>query len=349
MGQKPFKSRILARKIKGLIWNLAYTSGLLTFLERVRINPDYKGMIFYYHRVHPEPGWDPVGLNILPNLFRRQMMVLKKKSYFLSLSDFFSYLHEPLSIHKIPPAVITFDDGYQDVVQYARPIMEDLTIPSALFICTDPVLKGIPLDWDLLTLAAQMEARKEIPVQNVFTSERVYPLRTVTEKEHFVLELNQSLLGMEEARRRNTLMELFGPFLKEKAAKLKGLYLTSGQIKECLKNRMEIGSHTASHPYLSEIPPEELEREVSGSKENLESLLNREVAFFSYPAGRFDKKVVEAVRQAGYQGALATGRRAVSRLDQDPFRVPRISPEGIMTEGKFFAQVSGIRPDWFKS
>lgn len=347
MGLKPSKSRLLPGKVKGLIWNLAYVSGFLNFLERVRVSPDYIGMLFYYHRVHPGPGWDPVGINILPGVFRRQMMIIKKKFNVMSLADFFTSLRKP-PISKIRPVVITFDDGYQDVFQYAWPIMKELDIPSVLFICTDPAMEGIPLVWDLLTIAAQAETRKEIPVRKIFASERVYPFRTVTEKKHFILELNQSLLGMEEARRRNTLIELFGPFLKERNSKAQGLYLSPGQIKECLKNEMEIGSHTASHPYLPEIPLGELDKEIKGSKETLESLLGQEVPFFSYPAGRFNEQVKETVRQSGYRGALATGGRAVSLLNQDPFCLPRISPEGIAAEGKFYAQVSGIRPGWFK-
>ena len=69
----------LSTGLKKMIWNLAYGSGLLGLLEKMRMAPDYKGLIFYYHRVHPNPGWDPLGLAILPSLFNKQVSLLKKK------------------------------------------------------------------------------------------------------------------------------------------------------------------------------------------------------------------------------------------------------------------------------
>ncbi len=69
----------LREGFKGFIWNLAYISGVLNLMEKIKTAPDFKGIIFYYHRVHPNPGWDPLGLNIHPSLFYRQVSLLKKK------------------------------------------------------------------------------------------------------------------------------------------------------------------------------------------------------------------------------------------------------------------------------
>jgi hypothetical protein len=69
----------LTTRLKGMIWNLAYASGLLGLLEKIKSAPDYHSLIFYYHRVHPHPGWDPLGLVILPSLFHKQVSLLKKK------------------------------------------------------------------------------------------------------------------------------------------------------------------------------------------------------------------------------------------------------------------------------
>jgi peptidoglycan/xylan/chitin deacetylase (PgdA/CDA1 family) len=144
----------------------------------------------------------------------------------------------------------------------------------------------------------------------------------------------------------------FETLFPEEAGKIRqqtaDLYLDPTQLRECLKAGIEIGAHTASHPYLPLISLEERDWEIKESKIELESLIGKETPFFSYPAGKWDKEVREQVIRSGYRGALATGKRAVSLRDQDLFTVPRISPEGVMTMGKFYALLWGIKREWFE-
>jgi len=76
------KSNNLLKRFSGFIWNLAYLSGFLAFLEYVKSKPDYRGLIFYYHGVSPYPGWDPFNLTLSPVIFRRQLRLAKKKFLF---------------------------------------------------------------------------------------------------------------------------------------------------------------------------------------------------------------------------------------------------------------------------
>ncbi|HWQ14527.1 MAG TPA: polysaccharide deacetylase family protein [Roseiflexaceae bacterium] len=69
---------------------------------------------------------------------------------------------------------------------------------------------------------------------------------------------------------------------------------------------MEIGSHTISHPDLTTLDAAELERQVAGSRAELEARLGVRVVSFCYPAGRYNAAVVEAVRAAGYENATTT-------------------------------------------
>jgi peptidoglycan/xylan/chitin deacetylase (PgdA/CDA1 family) len=67
----------------------------------------------------------------------------------------------------------------------------------------------------------------------------------------------------------------------------------------------EIGSHTVTHPHLTEIGPDELERELRDSKRACEERLGRPVPTIAYPYGDVDGRVVEATRAAGYEAAAA--------------------------------------------
>ena len=335
---------LLSKNLKGFIWNLAYLSGLLFLLQRVKTRPEYKGIIFFYHRIHPDPVWDFLNLSISPSLFQRQMMLIKRKSPVVSLEEFL--VHRQNS-HRTPQAVITFDDGYRDVVDYAWPILRTLNITPTMFVCNDPLIRGVPLLWDRLTQAVMDHTGNEVFFRDLSGANQTFSLYTDSDKKYSVARLNQVLFGYGREALHKTLAEIF-PSLQEKIfPQGKGLYLDQEQARICLQEGIEIGAHTVSHPCLPKLPKEEWEKEIRGSKIELESVLGREVPFFAYPAGEFSAEVRDYVQQSGYRAALATGKRPVLSDDQDPFTVPRICPAGVISKGKFYALVSGVKPEWF--
>lgn len=82
--------------------------------------------------------------------------------------------------------------------------------------------------------------------------------------------------------------------------------LTLPQIREMQKYGVEFGSHTLTHPFLPEIPDEQLCCEVAESKRRLEDALGAEVTSFAYPYGGVDRRVRSAVAEAGYKLAFTT-------------------------------------------
>jgi peptidoglycan/xylan/chitin deacetylase (PgdA/CDA1 family) len=88
---------------------------------------------------------------------------------------------------------------------------------------------------------------------------------------------------------------------------------------------MEVGAHTQTHPHLPDCDEDSLQREIAGSKADLESLLQKPVTQFCYPYGSLDARVVEAVRKAGYEAATTTSR-GTAGVDDDPYLLPRERP-----------------------
>jgi peptidoglycan/xylan/chitin deacetylase (PgdA/CDA1 family) len=62
----------------------------------------------------------------------------------------------------------------------------------------------------------------------------------------------------------------------------------------------EIGSHTCSHPRLTSLSDEKLERELIDSRSTVTERLGRPCGTLAYPYGDHDERVVEAARLAGY-------------------------------------------------
>jgi peptidoglycan/xylan/chitin deacetylase (PgdA/CDA1 family) len=71
----------------------------------------------------------------------------------------------------------------------------------------------------------------------------------------------------------------------------------------------EIGSHTVTHPLLTQLDDQRLAAEVSESKRAVETRLGRTCSSIAYPYGDEDGRVVAAARRAGYAAAAALSSR----------------------------------------
>lgn len=93
---------------------------------------------------------------------------------------------------------------------------------------------------------------------------------------------------------------------------------------------LEIGSHTVCHPHLTRLSDAELERELTESKQRLETELGRPCRYLAYPYGETDARVQQAARAAGYAAAFALDS---NREPFDRMAVPRIDvyrPDGAL-------------------
>lgn len=94
------------------------------------------------------------------------------------------------------------------------------------------------------------------------------------------------------------------------------------QLREMHGAGWSVGSHTLSHPRLTELPADLLERELVGSRRIIGTEVGTVPDLFCYPRGDFNDCVRDAVRRAGYRLACATSAGGVT-TETDPFVVPR--------------------------
>jgi len=85
----------------------------------------------------------------------------------------------------------------------------------------------------------------------------------------------------------------------------KARHLSWEQIRELAEHGIEFGSHSATHVDLRRLDDHDLQYELSGSKQTIENQIGKPVRYFSYPFGRYNQRVIEAVKQAGYDKACA--------------------------------------------
>ncbi len=78
------------------------------------------------------------------------------------------------------------------------------------------------------------------------------------------------------------------------------------QVREMVSAGWEIASHTVTHPDLPSTSEARLEDELVRSRRILERDFDTPVTNVCYPAGRYDDRVIAAVRAAGYRSATST-------------------------------------------
>lgn len=95
------------------------------------------------------------------------------------------------------------------------------------------------------------------------------------------------------------------------------------QVQEMNRYGMGIGSHTLSHRFLNELPPEVAAWEVAQSKHHLENWLGLPVKFIAFPGGFYTPQVLEAAQTAGYGGAFSV-HYGLYQGGDGPYTIKRI-------------------------
>ena len=100
--------------------------------------------------------------------------------------------------------------------------------------------------------------------------------------------------------------------------------LTHSQVTTMLEAGFEVGSHSFSHPRLSESADQEIPRELSHSKQVLEHAFGILTTAFCYPYGSCDGRARAALPAAGYLCACSTrfGRDHQRAALYDLSRIP---------------------------
>lgn len=122
--------------------------------------------------------------------------------------------------------------------------------------------------------------------------------------------------------------------------------LTERQVQRLLLGGWELGAHTLTHPDLRTLDDAALNREVAGSRAELRRRFRARIDFFCYPAGRYDDRVVAAVRRAGFLGATTTDNGLATAADPYRLRRVRVSRgDGVRVLARALRARSAASPD----
>jgi len=87
------------------------------------------------------------------------------------------------------------------------------------------------------------------------------------------------------------------PYDWQNYCRMKGWVPCTEEEMQYIADNFEIGSHTITHPLLTQIDIKRAEKEIVGSKKLLEDKFGKPVTKFCYPRGYADRAIRDIVRE----------------------------------------------------
>ena len=122
---------------KLLLFLLFDISGINALCRIVNRN---KAVILWYHGICDED-FTLTKRHIPKSVFRKQLSYLKRKGYvFVSMSELLAFIKNKKKIGK--SVVLTFDDGFRNIVENAYPIMKEFGAKGCFYLVSELIGKS---------------------------------------------------------------------------------------------------------------------------------------------------------------------------------------------------------------
>jgi peptidoglycan/xylan/chitin deacetylase (PgdA/CDA1 family) len=317
--------------------------GRLKSLARRLINRFVPGaIILLYHRV-TELSSDPQLLCVSRQHFAEHLEILRKHG-------------SPTRLRQAAQTgcgrrevIVTFDDGYADNLDNAKPLLERYDVPATIFVTTGYVgsrrefwkdyLERIFLQPGTLPAALDLSLNGEfhqwpLGAAASYSTEdfrrhshwNVTKQTDPTPRQRLYRSLCQLLGSLSEDERRRVVEDLLTWAGMEVTARPTHRILSADEVLRLAEGGLvEVGSHTVTHPVLSTLPLATQRNEILSSKIRLEEILGHPVSSFAYPYGgrsHYTAETVTAVREAGFDRACSNFGGVVRR-GADMWQLPR--------------------------
>jgi peptidoglycan/xylan/chitin deacetylase (PgdA/CDA1 family) len=260
--------------------------------------------VLMYHRV-AAPDTDFWGLAVHPDRFREHLEVIRRHYRPIRLMG----LAESLRAGSVPRSgvVLTFDDGYCDNLDVAKPLLEQYEVPATVFPLTGYAGTGRNFWWDELE---EICFRGNLPASGALDG-REAAVSWSGSRDDACRSLGEQLRPLSHEARLG-LLDRLRALASPKAAEPPKPLTREGIAELGRGGLIEVGAHTVTHPMLTALAPEAVFSEIRESKERLEELTGHRVETFSYPYGDHDETAVECVRNLGFAAAVTVEPRPVA-------------------------------------
>jgi len=265
--------------------------------------------VVLYHRVVGTPGLgelDPELVDATPEEFERQMKFLRRHFEPVTMEEVSAAANGEA---QLPPnaVLVSFDDGYRDNFEHALPILQRQGLKAVFFVSTSYITERRLFWWEQVSLFIRTARVERAMLTYPVTTEldlrddvgKAAAMKQMNRliKDQFALDIDRLLRDLASACGIDWSPE------RERALGDAAL-MTWEQVRGLVDAGMAVGSHTCNHRVLQTLPPDSLDRELSASKEVLETRLGIPIDSIAYPVGRSIASrpaIVQALARAGYR------------------------------------------------
>jgi peptidoglycan/xylan/chitin deacetylase (PgdA/CDA1 family) len=244
-----------------------------------------------------------------------------------------------------PFAVLTFDDGYRDNVEYAWPVLKRHGVPWAVFVTTDFAEGTGRLWWLELEEAIALRSRITVRLGGELIDLAV---RTAREKQAAYNAVYSRVRAGPREHLRDLTRWLAGDCDVRAGRLAADLCLGWDELGVlAIEPDVTIGAHTLSHPMLAKLDAATAAHEIGDSKARLEQRLGRTVRHLAYPFGdptAVGEREIRLARQAGFVTGVTSrpGHAFPDHLDH-LHALPRVSINGLFqSQSALRALLSGV-------
>lgn len=223
---------------------------------------------------------------------------------------------------------ITFDDGYVDNLESAKPLLERYGIPATAFVVAGRI--GQQFWWD--QIARIVYSASELPDELVLMTNgwryegNIRREHRQETREGLIVDLYRRIRPLSLEQKRGLIAQLSDWAGVPLGVEASPRTLRPDELVELASSELlEIGSHSLTHPIMTAIPVESVEAEVQHSKALLEDIIGKPITKFSYPDGATSRIVRAEALSAGYTCACSS-QYGVASTFSNLFGLPRIWP-----------------------
>ena len=305
--------RLKAKFLSPLVRRLAYLSGLSTRLAQ------HQGVarILMLHAVgsQTQAAIYPSILNVYPTrIFEAELRYLSRYFSVVPLEEIIEKLRRK-TLEGSHDIALTFDDGLRNNALVAYRILQRLHIPATFFVCPGLIETGqwawtyeIAARLTHLASAKRRELLQRLgaPVGNILS----------------ILDWMKSLSTTNRVIVEDRIREETSGFAPTPEERHLFDTMTWQDLVSLDADLITVGSHSMTHPILTQTDWNQLAIEIGESRRVLEHRLGRPVKYFCYPDGGYDDAALGLVRQH-YLAAVTTRAGFISAKD-DVHLLPRI-------------------------
>jgi len=294
--------------------------------------PRARGVVLLYHRI--DDTRDIHGLGVPPAVFDAQLQWLRAECQVMPLDEMLRTPHEQLPEHAV---ALTFDDGYEDNLRVAAPVLQRHQAPAAFFLTSRWLEERGEYWWDslerILLSPSSAPAVLDIDIEGARAR-----LATGTADERLATHwrLHEALVhaSLEE---RDRVVDRLCAWAGGGAARVRPMMADEVRQLAGLPG-VAIGGHTVNHLAL---PDQGSGRgvELADCQTDLGRVTGRPVELFAYPYGAVDRECAALVRTC-WRWGLSCDERVLGD-SFDAARVPRLDVKA-WSRAEFASRVSRL-------